>query len=83
VGPRERGERGCDLLRRHFVGAVTRCIQGYCAVSVVSSGFWSARVRLVHQVHLSGVSGENKVKKAAGDKGDKRWTQKKQTAAQG
>ena len=32
-------------------------------------------------MHLSGVSGENKVKKAAGDKGDKRWTQKEQTAA--
>jgi hypothetical protein len=48
------------------VGAVARCMHGYCAASVVSSGFCSVRVRLVHQVHLSGVSGENNVKKAAG-----------------
>lgn len=53
--------------------AVTPCIRGHCAGLC---GFLSVPLRLVHRVHLSGVSGENEIRKGRREQGDERWTQR-------
>ena len=66
MGLRKRAERGCDMGPWDVMAGCNPLI---CRQLRGLREFLVGAVRLVHEVHLSGMSGENRVKKAAGDKG--------------